>query len=79
MWSKFPHIVLKYRLILSVALLLFTTFMAWRAQEVKLAFNFNTAVPETDENFLYFQSFKEKFGEDGNVLVLGLRTAAYTN
>ena len=38
--------------------------MAWRAQDVKLAFNFNTAVPETDENFLYYQSFKEKFGED---------------
>ncbi len=76
MWSKFPHIVLKYRLILIIALLLFTAFMAWRAQDVKLAFNFNTAVPETDENFLYFQSFKEKFGEDGNVLVLGAKDSS---
>ena len=50
--------------------------MAWRAQDVKLAFNFNTAVPETDENFLYYQSFKEKFGEDGNVLVLGVKDSS---
>lgn len=76
MWSKFPHIVLKYRLILIIALLLFTGFMAWKAQDVKMAFNFNTAVPETDENYQYFQSFKEKFGEDGNVLVLGAKDSS---
>lgn len=76
MWSKFPHIVLKYRLILIIGLLLFTAFMAWKAQDVKMAFNFNTAVPETDENYQYFQSFKEKFGEDGNVLVLGVKDSA---
>lgn len=76
MWSKFPHIVLKYRLILIIALLLFTAFMAWKAQDVKMAFNFNTAVPETDENYQYFQSFKDKFGEDGNVLVLGAKDSS---
>lgn len=76
MWSKIPHIVLKYRLILIILLMAFTAFMAYKAQDVKLAFNFNTAVPETDENYKYFQQFKEKFGEDGNILVLGVKDSS---
>lgn len=76
MWSKFPHIVLKYRLILMILLLVFTAFMAYQAQFVKMAYNFNTAVPETDENYKYFQQFKEKFGEDGNILVLGVKDSS---
>ena len=76
MWSKIPHIVLKYRLLLIVLLMLFTGFMAWQARNVKMAFNFNTAVPETDENYKYFQEFKERFGEDGNILVLGVKDSS---
>lgn len=76
MWSKFPHIVLKYRLILMILLFAFTGFMAYQAQFVKMAYNFNTAVPETDENYKYFQQFKDKFGEDGNILVLGVKDSS---
>lgn len=50
--------------------------MGYQARDVKLAFNFNTAVPSTDENYRYFQNFKEKFGEDGNILVLGAKDSA---
>ena len=50
--------------------------MAFMARNVQLAFNFNTAVPTTDENYLYFQQFKEKFGEDGNILVLGVKDSS---
>ncbi len=76
MWSKLPHIVLKYRFILIVSLALITGFMAFMARDVQMAFNFNTAVPTTDENYLYFQQFKEKFGEDGNILVVGVKDSA---
>ncbi|OEK06884.1 efflux RND transporter permease subunit [Roseivirga misakiensis] len=76
MWSKLPHIVLKYRLILIISIFVLTGFMAYQARDVKMAFNFNTAVPSTDENFKYFQSFKEKFGEDGNILVLGVKDSS---
>ncbi len=76
MWSKLPHIVLKYRLALMILLLLFTVFMGYMARDVKMAFNFNTAVPETDENYKYFQDFKKNFGEDGNILVLGMKDSS---
>jgi predicted RND superfamily exporter protein len=59
-----------------ILLLVFTGFMAYQAQFVKMAYNFNTAVPETDENYKYFQEFKDKFGEDGNILVLGVKDSS---
>lgn len=76
MWSKLPHIVLKYRLILIISLVAVTAFMGFMARDVQLAFNFNTAVPTTDENYIYFQEFKESFGEDGNILVIGVKDSA---
>jgi len=50
--------------------------MGYQARNVKMAFNFNTAVPSTDESYRYFQNFKEKFGEDGNILVVGAKDSA---
>ena len=50
--------------------------MAFQARDVKMAYNFNTAVPSTNVNYQYFQDFKEKFGEDGNILVLGVKDSA---
>ncbi|MFT6054286.1 MAG: putative RND superfamily exporter protein, partial [Roseivirga sp.] len=50
--------------------------MGYMARDVKLAFNFNTAVPETDENYKYFLEFKKNFGEDGNILVLGVKDSS---
>lgn len=76
MWSKIPHIVLKHRLPLMIFLLIFTVFMGYMARDVKMAFNFNTAVPETDENYKYFLEFKKNFGEDGNILVLGVKDSS---
>lgn len=74
--AKFPHIVLKYRVVLIPLLLIFTAYMGYQARDIGLSFNFNTAVPSTDENYQYFEKFKERFGEDGNILVLGVEDSA---
>ena len=76
MWSKLPHIVLKHRFILIASLAVITAFMAYMARDVQMAFNFNTAVPDTDENYIYFQEFKKRFGEDGNILVVGTKDSS---
>ena len=57
-------------------LLLFTVFMGYQAKDVKMEYNFNTAVPQTDPNYKYFEDFKQKFGEDGNIVVIGLKDSA---
>jgi len=57
-------------------LLLFTVFMGYQARDIKMAYNFNTAVPTSDPLFQEFQDFKAKFGEDGNILVLGVKDSS---
>ncbi len=57
-------------------LLLFTAFMGYQARDIKMAYNFNTAVPVTDPLYKEFQDFKSKFGEDGNILVLGVKDSS---
>ena len=41
-----------------------------------MEYNFNTAVPNTDPTYVTFQEFKERFGEDGNIIVVGLKDSS---
>ena len=50
-----------------------TAFMGWKASHVEMAYNFAKVVPQDNPKYLDYLSFKEKFGEDGNVMVIGVR------
>jgi predicted RND superfamily exporter protein len=72
MWTKLAHIVLKYRLLLIAILGVITLFMAYHAQDVEYSYSLTTAVPKNDPDMQYFTRFKSEFGEDGNMLAIGL-------
>jgi len=74
MWESIARLVLKFRLFLLVVLLLATGFMAYHASRVKLSYDFNTAIPTDNPKYVAYQEFHKKFGEDGNVLVVGVQT-----
>ncbi len=48
--------------------------MAYRASRVKLSYDFNSAIPTDNPKYKAYQEFRKKFGEDGNLLVIGLQT-----
>jgi uncharacterized protein len=74
MWKKLGESVLKYRYPLLGVLFLITAFMGWQATKVKLSYEFSKAIPTDHPKFLAYQQFKNKFGEDGNLLVIGTQT-----
>lgn len=74
MWESTGRLVLKYRLVLLVLLIGATAFMAWRASKVELSYEFSRAIPVDNPKYLEYQSFKKKFGEDGNLLVIAVQT-----
>jgi uncharacterized protein len=74
MWKKLGESVLKYRYPLLGVLFLITAFMGWQATKVKLSYEFSKAIPTDHPKFLAYQQFKDKFGEDGNLLVIGTQT-----
>ncbi len=76
MWRFIAHIILTYRRFLIVLIVLFTVFMANKSQEVQWSFDFAQTVPETDPEMIFFRQFKEQYGEDGNILAIGLKDSS---
>lgn len=76
MWSKLALLIIKNRRLLIGLLSLITVFMAWKAKDVEMTYDFAQVVSPDDPDMVYFQQFKKTFGEDGNVLVLGLQDSS---
>ena len=74
MWKLLGESVLRYRFVLLALLLGATLFMGWHASQVKLSYDFAKAIPADNEKFIAYQAFKQKFGEEGNTLVVGVQT-----
>ncbi len=73
MWTSLAHIVIKFRLTLIIILALVTAFMGFHAKDVELSYDFSKVVPANDPAMVEFKKFRQIFGEDGNVIVVGLK------
>lgn len=71
MWQQLAKFVLKNKLVLCLLVLIGTVFMGWQATQVKLSYEFSKAIPTDNPKYRAFQNFKQQFGEDGNLLVIG--------
>ncbi|TYZ11446.1 MMPL family transporter [Hymenobacter lutimineralis] len=76
MWSKLALFIIKNRRILVLLLAAITVFMGWQARKVEMTYDFAQVVRPDDPDMVYFQRFKQRFGEDGNVLVLGMQDSS---
>ena len=74
MWSNLARFVLKNKWPLLAVLLAATVFMGYQASKVKLSYEFSKAIPSDNVHYTDYLSFKEKFGDDGNLLVIGIQT-----
>src|SRR5215218_7416311 len=74
MWKALGEAILRYKLILLLLLLGATAFMGWHASKVKLSYEFSRAIPTDNPKYLAYQEFRGKYGEDGNLLVIGIQT-----
>jgi predicted RND superfamily exporter protein len=74
MWQRLAKFVLKNRLLLLIILFAITALMAFFASKIKLSYEFSKAIPVNNSKYQDYLSFKEKFGDDGNVLVIGVQS-----
>lgn len=56
-----------------IVLGLITAFMGWNAQYVEIRYDFAKMLPTTDSTYVEYEEFLSRFGEDGNVLMIGLQ------
>ena len=73
MWSKLAFNVLRYRLVWLLIMAGITVVMLFYARKVELTYNFAKVIPTTNQRYQEYLDFKSKFGEDGNVLVIGAK------
>jgi predicted RND superfamily exporter protein len=73
MWQFTGRFILKYRTVLLAVLVALTALMGWWASQVKLSYDFGRAIPSNHPKYKMYNDFKKKFGEDGNLLVMGIR------
>ncbi|WP_090101066.1 RND family transporter [Chitinophaga sp. CF118] len=74
MWQRLAGFVLKFRLPLLVVLLAGTAVMAYYASKVELSYEANKSIPLDNLKYKDYQQFKKLFGEDGNLMVIGVQT-----
>jgi uncharacterized protein len=74
MWESIARLVLKFRLYLLILLLAATAFMAYHASHVQMSYDFTKTVPADNPKYVEYQAFRQKFGEDGNLLVVAVTT-----
>lgn len=74
MWRKTGKFILTYRWPLLIALLSATAFIGYHASKLELSYEFTRAIPANHPANITYQEFKQKYGQDGNLLVIGIQT-----
>lgn len=74
MWTSLARIVLKNRLPVLLLLLVSTVVMGYFASQVKMSYEFARAIPTDHPKYKEYQEFRQKFGDDGNTMVIGFES-----
>ncbi|MFM7431758.1 MAG: hypothetical protein ACKO1F_17965, partial [Flammeovirgaceae bacterium] len=76
MWTGIAQFIIKFRMSLIGVILAITAFMGYHATRVQMSYDLNRTVPLDDPEMVFLQKFKEQFGEDGNIIAVGMRDSA---
>lgn len=73
-WQFLARFIIRNRLIFLIAWIALTAFMGYETTRVKLSYEFYKTVPETNKEYIDYENFKAIFGEEGNIMFLGVQT-----
>src|SRR5688500_7721677 len=74
MWESLARFIIRFRWFLLLILIASTALMAYHAAGVQMSYEYIRAIPEDNPKYQAYQSFRKQFGEDGNMLVVGIQT-----
>src|SRR5690554_1836595 len=73
MWGVFSSFVLRQRYFIISILVLATVFFGYHARNVKMSYEMAQVLPSTDSTLQVFEKFKNKFGQEGSLMVIGVQ------
>ena len=74
MWEKIANTILRNRLSLILFLVISTVLMVYKTTQVQMAYDNPKFIPDKDADMVAYQEFKELFGDDGSVMVVGIKS-----
>lgn len=76
-WDFIARFILRNRVILLITLVLFTIFMASKWENMRFTFTEANLLPDDHIINKEYNSFLEKFGEEGNLVVIGFKDSIF--
>ncbi len=73
MWDKICSLILRKRLAILISLTLLTIIMGYFGSKVQMSYEFAKLLPDNDSTSIQYSNFKQIFGEDGSVFVIGIK------
>jgi hypothetical protein len=76
MWIKIAQKIIRFRLWLMIIIFAITVFMGYHARTLEVSYDYIEAVPSGDPDLVFYEEFKAQFGEDANVLAIGVKDSS---
>ncbi len=76
MWSRIGNSIIRFRFPLMGVIAVITVIMGYYASRVEMSYDFGRTVPVDDPDMVFLNRVKEQFGEDGNLVAIGLRDSS---
>jgi hypothetical protein len=74
MFKYVVRFILRSRLAILIGIGLITIFMGYHAVNLKMSYELAQMLPKSDSTSIAYEEFKEIFGNDGNVIFLGIES-----
>ncbi|MCB0806030.1 MAG: MMPL family transporter [Bacteroidales bacterium] len=74
MWIYLVRFILRNRLINLIIIGLLTVVMGFYALRVQMSYEFASLLPASDTAYKVYEDFKSRFGKDGSVLFIGIKS-----
>ncbi|MEN9386216.1 MAG: hypothetical protein RLZZ185_957 [Bacteroidota bacterium] len=71
-WNWIANQILAYKIGILIILSILTVGFVYKASQIQLSYELAKILPKSDERFQLYESFKKKYGEDGNIMVIGI-------
>jgi predicted RND superfamily exporter protein len=79
MWIKISSFILRKKYYILAVLLALTVFFAYHARHVEMSYEYTSLLPKKDSAFTDYTNFVKVFGEEGNLIIIGLQDSGFFN
>ncbi len=73
MWLKVSGIILRNKILLLSILFFITLFLGFHAFKIEMSYEYSSLLPQKDPAYKDYRKFVEIFGEEGNLIVIGIQ------